>query len=77
MYYGFRDMLSNMLIVWFLPIVLFLLISISMYMIRKNKKENNQLFTNLSLKILNEKFAKGEIDGEEYIRKRKMINTVE
>jgi|AntRauTorckE6833_2_1112554.scaffolds.fasta_scaffold67156_2 putative membrane protein len=77
MYYGFRDMLSNMLIVWFLPIVLFLLISISMYMIRKNKKENNQLFTNSSLKILNEKFAKGEIDGEEYIRKRKMINTVE
>jgi len=77
MYYGFRDMLSNMLIVWFLPIVLFLLISISMYMIRKNKKENNQLFTNSSLEILNEKFAKGEIDGEEYIRKRKMINTVE
>jgi len=73
MYYGFRDMLSNMLIVWFIPIVLFLLISISIYMIRKNIKENNQRFSNSSLKILNEKYAKGEIDEEEYIRKKKMI----
>jgi len=42
-------------------------------MIRKNIKENNQRFSNSSLKILNEKYAKGEIDEEEYIRKKKMI----
>lgn len=75
MYYGFRDMLSNMLIVWLIPIVLLLIIGIAIYMIGKNKKENNQTSSNSSLKILNERFAKGEIDEEEYKEKKNNLNT--
>ena len=74
MYFGFRDMLSNMLIVWPIPIILLLIISISIYMIGKNKKQNNQIRSSPSLEILNKRFAKGEIDEEEYNNKKRNLN---
>ncbi|MDY0235724.1 MAG: SHOCT domain-containing protein [Gudongella sp.] len=75
MHYGFRDILSNMLIVWLIPIILLLLIGISIYMIGRNKKGDSQRTSNPYLKILNERFAKGEIDEEEYIRKKRNLST--
>lgn len=75
MCYGFRDMLSNMVIVWIIPLILLFLIGISIYMIRKNKEEDDQHINNSALKILDERFAKGEIDEEEYNRKKNNLNT--
>lgn len=75
MCYGFRDMLSNMVIVWIIPLILLFLIGISIYMIRKNKKEDDQHINNSALRILDERFAKGEIDEEEYNRKKNNLNT--
>lgn len=75
MCYGFRDMLSNMVIVWIIPLILLFLIGISIYMIRKIKKEDDQHINNSALKILDERFAKGEIDEEEYNRKKNNLNT--
>jgi putative membrane protein len=74
MYYGFQEMLSNMLIVWLIPIVLLLIIGISLFMIRKNNKENSKESNSSALEILNERYAKGEIDEEEYNRKKNNLN---
>jgi len=67
MYYQFKDMFANMLIVWLIPVVLLSLIGFSLYMIRKNNRNN------AALNILKKRFAKGEIDNDEYIRKKKII----
>lgn len=67
MYYQFQDMFSNMLIIWSIPIVLFIAIGFSLYMIRKNKRENK------AINILKERFANGEIDKDEYLRMKKII----
>ncbi|WP_130806087.1 SHOCT domain-containing protein [Senegalia massiliensis] len=74
MYYGFQEMLSNMLIVWLIPIVLLLIIGISLFMIRKNNKKNSKESNSSALEILNERYAKGEIDEEEYNRKKNNLN---
>lgn len=74
MYSGFRDMLSNMFIVWLIPIILLLMIGISIYMVRKNKKQNNEYRNDSSLEILNRRLAKGEIDEEEYSKKKRILN---
>ena len=42
-------------------------------MIANNKKENNKITSNSALGILNERFAKGEIDEEEYNRRKKIL----
>ena len=73
MHFGFRGMLPNGLIVWVIPITLLLIIGISIYMIGKNKKQKNQYRNDSSLNILNERFAKGEIDEEEYGEKKKNL----
>lgn len=76
MYYGFRNILSNTLIVWIIPIILLLLIGTSIYMIGKNKKQNNQYRSDSALEILNIRFAKGEIDEEEYSENKRSLNMV-
>ena len=73
MHFGFRGMLPNGLIVWVIPITLLLIIGISIYMIVKNKKQKNQYKNDSSLNILNERFAKGDIDVEEYEEKKKNL----
>jgi len=72
MYYGFKDMLSNMMILWSIPIVILLIIGVSIYMIRQNNKRKD-INSSSALNILNKKFAKGEIDEEEYERKKKNL----
>jgi len=73
MYYGFRGMLSNMMILWLIPIAVLIIIGISIYMIRQNNKTN---ITNSSsaLNILKERYARGEIDVEEYKKKKKNLD---
>ena len=73
MHRGFRYMGSNMFMGWIIPLVLIVIIAIAIYMIASNKKENNKISSSSALDILNERFAKGEIDEEEYIRRKKFL----
>ncbi len=73
MYRGFGNMLSSMLIVWMIPIVLIVIIIIGVIMIANNKQNHTKNRPNPALDILNERFAKGEIDEEEYLKKKKVI----
>ena len=75
MYFRFRNMLPDMLIIWIVPIFLLIMIVISIYMIGKNKKQNNHHRNDSSLEILNKRFAKSEIDEEEYIKKKRNLNS--
>lgn len=71
MYHGFRGMFSNMLILWMIPLVALLLIGISIYKIRQNSNKNK----NSALDILDQRFANGEIEEEEYkIKKQHLKN---
>lgn len=70
MYYGFEDMFLDMITLWLIPIIFILIIVISMYMIRKNNINNNKIKNSRALKILDERFASGEIDEEEYKKKK-------
>lgn len=67
MYYQFQDMFTNMLVVWLTPVVLLMLIGFSLYMIRKNKRQNS------AINILKNRLANGEIDNDEYFRMKKII----
>lgn len=70
MYYGFEDMFSDMITLWLIPIIFFLIIGVSIYMIRKNNKNSNKIKNSRALEILDERFANGEIDEEEYKKKK-------
>lgn len=58
---------------WILPTILIVIIGIAVYMIFKNKKESNYTKSNSALDILDERYAKGEIDEEEYNKRKKNI----
>ena len=53
-----------------------MIIGIAVFLIANNKKENSKTKSNLALDILNERFAKGEIAEEEYIKKKKNLNSL-
>lgn len=67
MYYQFQDMFTNMIFIWLIPVVLLSLIILSLYMIRKNRKEN------AAINILKSRLANDEIDNDEYIRMKRII----
>ena len=67
MYYQFQDMFTNMIFIWLIPVVLLSLIILSLYMIRKNRKEN------AAINILKSRLANGEIDNDEYIKMKRII----
>lgn len=74
MHHGFESLPFNMLIVWIIPIILIIIIGIAVSMLVKNNREKNANRSNSALKILNERFAKGEIDEEEYKRMKEMLS---
>ena len=73
MHRGFGNIPYNMFIIWIIPITLIVIISIAVYMIANSKKRNNKTASNSALEILSERFAKGEIDEEEYKYKKKIL----
>lgn len=77
MYGGFGNMLTGMLIVWLIPIILIVIIGIAVFMIVNNKKNNSKTKSNPALAILDERFAKGEIDDEEYIKMKRNLSSFE
>ena len=76
MHYNLNGIFFNMVIVWLIPITLLLVIALSIYMVNRNKKTKYQPTNSTSLKILNERFAKGEINEEEYMRMKKIVNKI-
>lgn len=76
MHRGFRNMSFSMTSMWIIPIILIVIIAIAVYMIAKNKREKDNPENNSALNILNERFAKGEIDEEEYTEMKKNISNL-
>lgn len=72
---------GNMFWSWLIPLVLLALIAIAVYMIVRNNKMGDQTSKNenvesagRALEILDERYAKGEIDEEEYKRMKNNLN---
>lgn len=76
MHRSFGNMGSGMFFTWIIPVILIVIIGIAVYMIVNNKNVNNRNRSNSALNILNERYAKGEIDEEEYNKKKKDLNTL-
>lgn len=75
MYRRFGGMGSGMVFAWIIPLILIVIIGVAVYMILKNKKEDNKTKSNPALDILNVRFAKGEIDESEYLKKKKNLSS--
>lgn len=72
---------GNMFWSWLIPLALILLIAIAVYMIFRNNKTGDQTLrddntqsTNRAHEILDERYAKGEIDEEEYKRMKRNLS---
>lgn len=59
---------------WPIPVVLLFVIVLSVIMISKNNRRENQPGKSSSLKILDERYARGEIDNQEYSRRKKNLD---
>lgn len=66
---------------WLIPLFFLLLMGIAVYMIYRNNKMSKQSkhsgegqTNNRALEILDERYAKGEIDEEEYKRMKKNLS---
>lgn len=61
---------------WFGMLIPIILIAVIIYAVVRssgNSHQSDKTSLNNSLDILNERFARGEIDEEEYLRKKEMI----
>lgn len=72
---------GNMFWTWLIPLILLVLIGIAVYMIYKNNKTSKQIThsggdqkNSRALEILDERYAKGEIDEEEYKRMKRNLS---
>ncbi len=72
MHNRFDYMGQNMSLSWLIPLVVLLVIALSIYMLNKNNNDNK---TNKesALDILDKRYANGEIDEEEYLKKKKIL----
>lgn len=59
---------------WPIPVVLVFLIGLSIIMIAKNNRQKKRPIESSSLEILNEIYARGEIDDQEYSRRKKILD---
>lgn len=75
MHRRFGTMPTNMFFVWIIPIILLALIGIALYMVWKNKKGDHKDQSSSALDILDMRYAKGEIDEEEYKNMKKNLSS--
>ncbi|MBC9826182.1 SHOCT domain-containing protein [Carnobacterium inhibens] len=75
MHNRFDYMGPNMSLSWFIPLVVLLVIALSIYMINKNNNANktNRENRESALEILDRRYANGEINEEEYQKKKKTL----
>lgn len=66
--------ISADLLILLLILIALLLIAWSIYMIVKNNKIESKQMDDSSIKILKERYAKGEIDEETYIKMKNALN---
>lgn len=62
----------NMFLMFLIPLVILLVVGLSIYMINKNNNENRG-DKETALDILDKRYANGEIDEEEYLKKKKIL----
>lgn len=74
MYRRFASMGSGMFLSWIIPIILIAIIAIAVFMIVNNNMANSKSRNDSAMDILNERFARGEIDEEEYRNKKKNLS---
>lgn len=70
----FNHMGSNGFFVWVIPLIIILLIIFSVYMIWRNSQKKDKPESSRALERLNERFVNGEIDEEEYLKKKDLLN---
>lgn len=60
---------------WIIPLIILVIIGISLYMIFKHTNETNKTKTSdeSALDILDKRYARDEIDDEEYLKKKELI----
>ncbi|WP_159446050.1 SHOCT domain-containing protein [Carnobacterium iners] len=65
----------NMTLSWLIPLVVLLVIVLSIYMIKKNNNDNkiNRDNKESALNISDKRYANGEIDEEEYLKKKNIL----
>lgn len=74
MYDGVCSGIIGSRFLWPIPVVLVFLIGLSMIMIAKNNRQKKRPIESSSLEILNEIYARGEIDDQEYSRRKKILD---
>lgn len=76
MHNRFHYMNPNMFSAWLIPLIILLVIVLSVYMINKNSKNNNENRES-ALDILDKRYANGEIDEEDYLKKKEQLKSKE
>ena len=70
----FNHMRTNGFFVGIIPLIIILLIIFSLYMIWKYSRSKDKPESSRALERLNERFVNGEIDEEEYLKKKDLLN---
>lgn len=72
---GFGGLMSFMGIIWLIMILLIVIggISLIVYIVRNNQKRRDWPTSNRALSILKERFARGEIEEDEYLAKKEVL----
>ena len=70
----FNHMGTNRQLMWIIPLIIDILIIYSVYLIWRNSQKKDKPENNRALERLNERFVNGEIDEEEYLEKKDLLN---
>lgn len=74
MHNRFNYMNPNMFLTWLIPLIVLLVIVLSIYRINKNNK-NSHGNKESALDILDKRYANGEIDEEDYLKKKEQLKS--
>jgi putative membrane protein len=58
---------------WFIPLILIIIAIVAIYVISSRRKNRNVFSNDSSIEILNQRYARGEINEEQYIKMRDII----
>lgn len=73
---GFNMVSQGMWYMWIVPVILILIIGYAIYNIVKKQKGKIENRSDLALKILNERFAKGGIEEAEFETKKNNLRNI-